>query len=65
MQNREYARRVRFEASCSRRDEDLEDGASLTIRRSASRLTIESEESVEHFRTGRSPSASKSLPPSE
>ena len=63
MERREHATRVRFEAVRSRRDEYLEDGASLTIRRRASRLTIESEESTEHFGTARSPSAPKSLPP--
>ena len=65
MKKREHARRIRFEAFTSRWDEDFEGGTSLTIRRRASRLTIESEESIEHFGTERSPSASKSLPPSE
>ena len=50
------------EAVRSRRDEDLEGGASLTIRRSASRLTMESEESVEHFVPRRSRQVPGAMP---
>ena len=41
---------------------DFEGGASLTIRRSASRLTIEAEESIEHFGPKRPPGAPRALP---
>lgn len=62
MKKREYARRVRFEACASGQDEDFEDGASLTVRRRASRLTIDSEESIEYFGTARSRRAPRAMP---
>ena len=62
MEKREHATRVRFEAFASGQDEDFEDSASLTVRRSASKLTIESEESIEHFGTERSRGVSRAMP---
>lgn len=62
MEKREHARRVCFEAVRSRLDKDIEDGASLTIHRIASRLTIESEESIEHLGPRRSRRVPRAMP---
>ena len=53
MEKREHARRVGLEA--------FEGGTSFTILRRASRLTIESEESIEHFGPKRPPGAARAL----